>query len=308
MRFAFETKDKTIEERERRLEAILESLCEGLCETDPDGVVTYMNPAALRMHGFSSLSEARMSLRDYPNIMEVSDMSGNRLPVGQWPSSRALRGERFSMVLLRVRRMDKGVEFVGSYDGTPVKDEGGRTISAIITIRQLKGKDAEAALSGGRIGMQMVLMSIVNSFPETIGAESSEITLYDDKSKTFSFAAATCERNEEFAGHKFKPGSDDDNKTFTQRVMESKNPLIIDDTVDFPMCEADRNMVDKRRNKSMAIFPMYAGSRFLGSISFDHVGHTHKFSKQDINSMHSLTDLATLMIDHAIKSSRDGTR
>jgi GAF domain-containing protein len=114
------------------------------------------------------------------------------------------------------------------------------------------------------------------------------------------FAAATGkERDEAFSGEQFKLTMDEGKKIFTQKAMESKNPLIINDVDDYVMSEADRDMVERLEIRSMAVFPMFAGDRFVGSISFDHVGHTHKFTQQDINGMYALADLAALMINYA---------
>ncbi len=152
----------------------------------------------------------------------------------------------------------------------------------------------------GKKGLRVLLESIVNCFPETAGAEYSEITLFNDKDMAFTFAAATGkERDEAFSGEQFKLTMDEGEKIFTQKAMESKNPLIINDVDDYVMSDADRDMVERLEIRSMAIFPMFAGDRFVGSISFDHVGHTHKFTQQDINGMYALADLAALMIGYA---------
>jgi GAF domain-containing protein len=152
----------------------------------------------------------------------------------------------------------------------------------------------------GEKGLRVLLESIVNCFPETAGAEYGEITLFNDKDMAFTFAAATGkERDEAFSGEQFKLTLDEGDKIFTQKVMESKNPLIINDVNDYVMSGADRDMVERLGIRSMAIFPMFAGNRFVGSISFDYGGHEHRFTQQDINGMHGLADLASLMIDYA---------
>jgi GAF domain-containing protein len=94
---------------------------------------------------------------------------------------------------------------------------------------------------------------------------------------------------------------DEDKKTLTQKVMEARNPLIIHDIGDTVMSDADRDMVNRLDIKSMAVFPMFSGDGFVGSISFDYAGHPHKFTNQDINGMYALAALAALMIDYAAK-------
>jgi GAF domain-containing protein len=149
-------------------------------------------------------------------------------------------------------------------------------------------------------GLIILLEAIVNSFPETAGADYSEITLYDNKNNVFTFAAATeAERDAIFSGRTFDHAMDENKKTFSQKVMESGNPLIIDNIEDANMSSSDANMVNRLMIKSTAIFPMFSGNKFVGSISFDHGAHTHKYSKDDINRMHTLADLAAHMIGYA---------
>jgi GAF domain-containing protein len=148
--------------------------------------------------------------------------------------------------------------------------------------------------------LHVLLEAIVNGFPEAAGADYSEITLYDDKRGTFTFAAATGpERDAIFSGHSFRRDPDEQKKTFAQKVLESKNPLIIDDVDGFARSEADRGMAERLEIRSTAVFPMIHDHRFLGSISFDYGGHTHHFTRDDLNRMHDLADLAARMIGYA---------
>lgn len=43
---------------------------------------------------------------------------------------------------------------------------------------------------------------------------------------------------------------------------------------------------------------MFAGERFIGSISFDFGSHTHRYSSEEINRMYGLADLAAHMIGY----------
>jgi len=152
-------------------------------------------------------------------------------------------------------------------------------------------------------GLSILLGSIVNSFPGAAGADYSEITLYDRRNNEFITAAATLgERNEAFAGKKSGYAMDDRKKALAQNVMESKNPLIIHDVGDALLSDADTDMINRLGIKSIAVFPMFAGDRFVGSISFDYDGHTHRFTQQEINGMYGFADLAAHMIDYAQRS------
>ena len=148
--------------------------------------------------------------------------------------------------------------------------------------------------------LRLLLESIVNCYPEAAGAEYSEITLYDGKSNEFIGAAATGkDRDDVFSGKRLGYARDEGRKTLTQKAMESRNPVIIHDVNEAALADADRAMVDRLGIRSTAVFPLFAGSRFVGSISFDHGGHTHRFTQQDINAMYALADLAAHLIGYA---------
>ena len=163
-------------------------------------------------------------------------------------------------------------------------------------MRMASGKQEKT----GEKGLTILLESIVNSFPGAAGADYSEITLYDRRDNEFIAAAATLpERNEAFAGKKFAYAMDDRKKALTQNVMESKNPLIIHDVGEALLSDVDTDMIERLGIKSIAVFPMFAGDRFVGSIIFDYDGHTHKFTQHEINGMYGFADLAAHMIDYA---------
>jgi PAS domain S-box-containing protein len=118
-------------------EAILGSLNEGLAIAAPDGTVTNMNAAALRLHGMKSLEEARCSLADYASLFEVSYPDGQAMPVEEWPMTRALHGETFTDQQLLLRPRKAGNTWIGSYGGAPVYDADGRLLCAIVTLRDI---------------------------------------------------------------------------------------------------------------------------------------------------------------------------
>jgi PAS domain S-box-containing protein len=126
-----------VEHLAARDRAILDSINDGLIIFDLEGNVLDMNPAALRMHGFEQVEEARQHLRDYPASFEVCDLEGNTLPVEEWPLARVLRGERFSGQELYVRRREGGRGWYASYGGVRVRDTSGQDILGLLTLRDI---------------------------------------------------------------------------------------------------------------------------------------------------------------------------
>ncbi len=68
---------------------------------------------------------------------EMRDPQGTIVLPDEWPIRRAARGECFSNLEYHVRRPDTGREFIGSYNGTPLRDRQGRVRLAIVTIRNV---------------------------------------------------------------------------------------------------------------------------------------------------------------------------
>ena len=143
------TMARDVSERKRveeELAAIVDSMTEGLTVATPDGHIVLSNATALAIHGYSSVDEMVRHLAEDPAPFLVWDLDGRALPVEAWPFARALRGETFSGQEIRVRRKDSGVEYIGSYNGAPVRDRDGRVARAIVTVRDVTAlrRDEEA--------------------------------------------------------------------------------------------------------------------------------------------------------------------
>ena len=131
-----------------QLQAVVGSMTEGLVIADPQGEMLTMNPAALAIHGFSTVEEMLGKLSDYPDMFKLHDADGTFLPLESWPISRVLRGERFSGFEVQVHRRDTGQTWIGSYGGTPVWDGDGKLVLAVLTLRDVtEQKRTQAALA-----------------------------------------------------------------------------------------------------------------------------------------------------------------
>ena len=128
------------EERERlllQLEAVLESINEGVVISDLEGKVLTMNKEVLALYEYESLGQVRRPLSEYQDVIELIDFEGVSVPFEQWPTFRALRGERFVDYEVRVRCKDSGKMWIGSYCGTPVRSKSGDIILSVVTVRDV---------------------------------------------------------------------------------------------------------------------------------------------------------------------------
>ncbi|HEX5512944.1 MAG TPA: PAS domain S-box protein [Gammaproteobacteria bacterium] len=130
-----------------QFEGIIGSISDGLILFDAAGNRVVVNAAARRLHGIPPEADIRQTRSQNMADFDVRDLAGNPLPPEAWPSSRALKGEIFAGVEVRMRRIDNNVEWVASYSGAPVYDEHGRQIYAVITFRDVsERRAAEQAL------------------------------------------------------------------------------------------------------------------------------------------------------------------
>ncbi|MGF1632270.1 MAG: PAS domain S-box protein [Phycisphaerae bacterium] len=138
---------------------ILNQMTEGLALFDMDGNLVLMNPAALALHGFESVGDAGQTIDELPDLFRVSELDGKILTSDQWPISRAVAGETVRNMELRVRRIDDGRTWIGSYSGTPVRGADGRAIGAILTMRDVTAeRQAEARLAEQAQRLRLALM------------------------------------------------------------------------------------------------------------------------------------------------------
>ncbi len=151
----------TLSAEQGRTEAVLSSMTDGLVVSDLAGNVLTMNPAALAMHGYESIEQARLPLLDYEQSFEVLSLEGETLSPDNWPLARSLRGEKFSHYEVLVRHKNTGHTWIGSYSGAPVCRATGEVILAIVTIRditQAKQAETRAALlaeAGSRLSVSL---------------------------------------------------------------------------------------------------------------------------------------------------------
>ncbi len=159
LREALETNERNL----AQLNAVVNQMTEGLVIFDPQGNLIDMNPAALAIHGFDSVESLRRHLGELPEVFELFDLEGNRLPTPDWPIGRVLRGETFDSYEVRVRRPDSGRTWIGSYGGTPVYGRNGEMLLAIVTTRDVTDrKRSEQALRESEQRVRRKLESVLS--------------------------------------------------------------------------------------------------------------------------------------------------
>jgi PAS domain S-box-containing protein len=120
-----------------RLRTVVGSMADGLVVADRHGELVEWNPAALHMHGFSGIDEARRHFTSLDEIFALSTPEGKPVTISDWPIARILRGEVVSDCELRVRRLDTGTERMIRYGGAPVRDPDGAIDLAVLNLHDV---------------------------------------------------------------------------------------------------------------------------------------------------------------------------
>ncbi len=140
-----------------QLEAIFQAMQDGLVVFNMEGDAVLVNGAEARISGFASAEEMKQNIAYFARIYELSDLSGQPLPVEHWPASRVLRGESLDRLELRGGRKDTGQQWFFSFSGAPVCDAQGKQVLAVTVTRDItKRKQAELALQNRTLELQQL--------------------------------------------------------------------------------------------------------------------------------------------------------
>ncbi len=122
---------------EAELTTIIDNLAEGVIASTLEGEVLLWNPAAIAMHGFANLEECRRMLPEFDAVFGLASTAGEPVPLGDWPISRVLRGEKLHGQEMLVSRSDQGWTKRFSYSGSLVLDPDGCPTMGVLTVRDV---------------------------------------------------------------------------------------------------------------------------------------------------------------------------
>jgi PAS domain S-box-containing protein len=127
--------------------AVIDNLAEGLVLADARGDILHVNPTAMRIYGMRSAEEIPASFRGFNGFLELSMPDGSLLPAEAWPMARAMRGDVFTGLEVRVRRTDTGRSWLARYSGSPVTSAEGEFLFSLICFEDItQAKRSEEAL------------------------------------------------------------------------------------------------------------------------------------------------------------------
>ena len=139
--------EEALRESRAKLQVAFASMTEAIFIADAEGNIVDFNDEFVRYHRFKDKDECSRNIADCPKYLDVWFADGTPAPVEQWAMARALRGEIGSNVEYRLRRKETGETWWGSYNFSPIKDQCGKIVGAVVAGREItEQKKAEEAL------------------------------------------------------------------------------------------------------------------------------------------------------------------
>ena len=139
--------EEALRESRAKLKAAFASMTEAIFIADAEGRLIDFNEGFVRYHRFKNRDECSRTIADCPRYLEAHFQDGTPAPPEMWAMARALRGETASSVEYMLRHKETGETWWGSYNFSPIKDEEGRIVGAVVAGREItERKRAEEAL------------------------------------------------------------------------------------------------------------------------------------------------------------------
>jgi len=158
--------EELVRAREAQLRAAIEAMTDAVYISDRDGHLQVSNEAFARFYRQTSREQCPRSLGEYEATVDVCAADGSRVPVAQWPVSRALRGETVVGQEYVLRDRNTGQQWVSSYNAAPIRDEAGAITGAVTVARDITQQRRERE---EREVLHRQYMDLVNNSPDAIG-------------------------------------------------------------------------------------------------------------------------------------------
>ncbi|MDD5183642.1 MAG: PAS domain S-box protein [Paludibacter sp.] len=129
------------------LDTALASTTDAIFITDSEGNYIQFNEAFVKFTRFRNKDEVYTKFNHFTDILEVFNSNDEVAPPETWAVARALRGEIVNNFEYKLRRKDTGETWTGSYSFSPMRDDKGEIIGAVVVARDITDfKEAEIKL------------------------------------------------------------------------------------------------------------------------------------------------------------------
>jgi PAS domain S-box-containing protein len=121
------------------LRGVFDALADGVIMADDEGHVTYLNPAAARLHG---VADVAVPLAEWSTRYHLFTLDERPYPPEELPLARAaLGGETVADAVWRIRRAD-GSEIVAEGTASPLAGADGSRAGAILVLRDVTARES----------------------------------------------------------------------------------------------------------------------------------------------------------------------
>jgi two-component system, sensor histidine kinase and response regulator len=207
-------KDRTEELRvsEERTRLLLECAGEGIIGVNPDGGVTFVNPAACRMLGYSTDEFTGQGLH---GLIHYAHEDGSPYPREDCPMHKSVASGTASHVDNEVLWRKDGTSLPVAYSSNPINKDG-RVAGAVITFRDITDRRrAEEALAESERRTRTIL-----------DTANEGVWLVDNDAVTLVANPALCtilgRRQEEIVGHRIFDFVDEENSRIFDAQLEER--------------------------------------------------------------------------------------
>ncbi len=260
--------ERVAEAAERQSRLLLDSAGEGIFGIDNVGEVTFINPAALKMLGYSRDELSGQKLHE---LIHHTHLNGEHYKINDCPMWQAYTEGKYSEVDKEVLWRKDGSSFHVSYTSTPIM-RNSRILGAVITFSDIteqimaqKTIEKRAFWAEGlqEAGQEIAGCTSVRELAEVatkatvehLGLANSWIGTYDEESGIQAIAAygiplKSC----------FHPAP-----TCSEYSMKSGEMRIYKDIIKSPPHEICRQFACENNFASCATYPIYVGGKIIAS-------------------------------------------
>ena len=123
------------------------SMTDSVVITDAEGNFVQFNDAFTAFYRFASRAECAKNFSEIAQLFDVYTVDGEPAPQSAWALPRALRGESATAAEYMFRRKDTGQSWFGSLSFSPIRDEAGAILGAVVSAHDVtEAKRAEGLL------------------------------------------------------------------------------------------------------------------------------------------------------------------
>ena len=163
--------EQLIVEGKAILEAALTNMSDALFISDTKGNFIHYNDAFGTFHRFRNKEECARTVDEYPEFFEVYLITGELVPVDNWPVKKALRGETGTEIQLRLLRKDSGETWFASYNYAPIRNKEGLIVGSVVTARDIsESKLTEEKIKGYVNQLENAMHSTLQAIAKVVEA------------------------------------------------------------------------------------------------------------------------------------------